>query len=142
MKKLFLTGCVSTKWLGLLLVLVLIGLVSVNAGCNLSQGPSKTVESLLRAVERGEIERAVTFFSGGITTKRGISLLKADLSTTSVELKADGGIKSIKVLKEDVVGEVAEVTIEITKGNGSIATLRYKLILERGTWKIDGVNTL
>lgn len=109
--------------------------------CTVSPSPSKTVDSLCRTVERGDVEKAATFFSSGLVSKRGIGPLKTDLTNTSFELKDHGGIKSIKVLKEDVVGDVAEVTIEITRGNGDIASVHYKLIREQGDWKVDAVSS-
>jgi hypothetical protein len=99
------------------------------------------VEDFCRTVERGEIEKAMGFFSSGFMSRQGIGPLKEDLSNVSVELKEHGGIKSIKVLKEDIVGEVAEITVEIARGNGNLTTVRYKLIREQGAWKIDGVTS-
>jgi hypothetical protein len=110
-------------------------------GCNLSASPSKTVDALCRAIERGDVERAETLFSIGFISRIGIGPLKTDLTNVSLELKEHGGIKSIKVLKEDVVGDVAEVTVKITRGNGNEATVRYKLIKEQSAWKVDGVSS-
>src|SRR5207302_2613232 len=64
-----------------------------------------------------------------------------DLSTSSLEIKQHGGIKSFAVLKEEIVGDVAEVSVQITRGNDNVIAVRYKLIKEQGSWKIDGVNT-
>jgi hypothetical protein len=123
----------------LLLGITLLCLASLDIGCNLSQKPSGAVESLIRQVERGEIEQSLSFFSSGFVGRRGIGQLKADLSSEAVEIKEQGGIKAVKVLKEEVVGDVAEVTMEITKGNGDSTTLRYKLVKEQGAWKVDDV---
>jgi hypothetical protein len=87
------------------------------------------------------VEKAGTFFSSGFVSRLGIGPLKTDLTDASLQLKNDGGIKSIKVLKEDVVGDVAEVTLEVTRGNGNMATVHYKLIKEQGSWKVDGVSS-
>jgi hypothetical protein len=141
MKNLSLIRRISTTCSKLMPGLALLGLLSICAGCNFSQKPSGTVESLLRADERGDIEQALTFFSGRMINKRGIGPLRADLSSTTAELKEHGGVKSIKVLNEEVVGEAAEVTVEITRGNGDTAAVRYKLIKEQGAWKIDDVTS-
>jgi hypothetical protein len=139
MKPFVLASRASIKRSRVLLVLALLELLGINPGCSLSPKPSKSVETLCRTVESGEVDRAATFFSSGLINKLGIDALKENLSQASVELKEHGGIKSIKVLKEDVIGDVAEVTIEITRGNGNISPVRYKLIKEQGVWKIDGV---
>jgi hypothetical protein len=141
MMKLFFTGDVYTGCSRFLLGLALLALLSTSAGCNFSGAPSKKVEDFCRTVERGEIEKAMGFFSSGFMSRQGIGPLKEDLSNVSVELKEHGGIKSIKVLKEDIVGEVAEITVEIARGNGNLTTVRYKLIREQGAWKIDGVTS-
>jgi hypothetical protein len=123
------------------LTMALVGLMTTSVACNLSVSPSKTVEAWCRTVERGDVERAVTFFSSGFISRRGIGLLKTDLTNASLQLKDHGGMKSFKVLKEDVVGDVAEVLAEITKGNGYVARVHYKLTREQGAWKLDGMSS-
>ncbi len=140
MKNIYLTCLARPEHLRVVLVIALVGLI-FSGGCNLSASPSKTVEALCRTVERGDVERAETFFSSGLISRIGIGPLKTDLTNASLQLKNDGGIKSIKVLKEDIVGDVAEVTVEVTRGNGNEATVHYKLIKEQGSWKIDGVSS-
>lgn len=140
MMKLSLTGDVCNGCSRFLLGLTLLALLSMNTGCNLSAKPSKSVETLCRTVESGEVDRAATFFSSGFINKLGIAALKENLSRATAELKEHGGIKSIKVLKEEVVGDVAEVTIEITRGDSNTSLVRYRLIKDQGTWKIDGVS--
>lgn len=39
-----------------------------------------------------------------------------------------------------MVGDVAEVSVEMTRGNGNVTTVRYKLIKEQGAWKVDAVS--
>src|SRR5229473_2522405 len=106
MMKLSLTGDVCNGCSRFLLGLTLFALLGLNTGCSLSAKPSKSVETLCRAVESGEVDRAATFFSNGFINKLGIEVLKENLSSAALELKEHGGIKSIKVLKEDVVGDV------------------------------------
>lgn len=140
MKPFVLASPASIKRPRVLLVLALLELLTVNPGCSLSAKPSKSVETLCSAVESGEVDRAATFFSNGFINKLGIGALKENLSRATAELKEHGGIKSIKVLKEDVVGDVAEVTIEITRGDGNTSLVHYKLIKDQGVWKVDGVS--
>lgn len=140
MKPFVLASPASVKYSRALLVLALLELLSISPGCSLSAKPSDSIETLCRTLERGEVDRAAGFFSSGLVNKMGIGALKEDLSRTAAELKEHGGIKSIKVLKEDVVGDIAEVTIEITRGNGNVTPVHYKLIKEQGAWKIDGVS--
>jgi hypothetical protein len=140
MKNIYLTCLARSEHLRFVLVIVLTGLI-FSGGCTLSASPSKTVEALCRTVERGDVERAETFFSSGLISRLGIGPLKTELTNASLQLKNHAGIKSIKVLKEDVVGDVAEVTVEITRGNGDVAVVHYKLTKEQGVWKVDGVTS-
>ena len=140
MMKLSLTGDVCTGCSRFLLGLTLLALLGMNTGCSFSAKPSKSVETLCRAVESGEVDRAAALFSSGFINKLGIEVLKENLSRAALELKEHGGIKSIKVLKEEVVGDVAEVTIEITRGDSNASSVRYKLIKDQGAWKVDGVS--
>ena len=39
-----------------------------------------------------------------------------------------------------MVGDVAEVTIEITRGDSNASSVHYKLIKDQGAWKVDGVS--
>jgi len=118
-----------------------IALIITGVGCTSTARPSKTVEAFCRAVERGDVERAATLFSSGFISMRGIERLKSDLRDVSIELKDHGGIKSIKILKEDVIGDVAEVTIEVTRGNGYVVPVHYKLIKEQRWWRIDAIDS-
>ncbi len=120
-----------------LIALSVIGIVVTINACTFSPKPSKLVEDLGRTLERGETDKALTFFSTHLIARLGIGPLKENLGKTAAELKEHGGIKSIKVLSEDEAGELAEVLVEITRGNGAVTKARYKFVKEQGAWKID-----
>jgi hypothetical protein len=122
-----------------LIALLVCGMFVANNACNFSTKPSRLVEDLVRTLERGETEKALTFFSSRLITRLGIGPLKEDLGKTTAELKQHGGIRSIKVLSEDEAGDAVQVRVEITRGNGNITRVRYTLLREAGTWKIDAV---
>lgn len=107
--------------------------------CGFRKKPSTVVKDLLRTIERGEIDQAATYNSQGFTSRNGIDYIKESFRQTALWIKRNGGIKSIEVLKEDTVGDVAEVTMKITRGGGDSSVVYYKLIWENGDWKIDGV---
>jgi hypothetical protein len=123
-----------------LIALLITGIFLANNGCNFSPKPSKLVEDLGRTLERGETDKALTFFSSHLIARLGIGPLKDNLGKTAAELKEHGGIKSIKVLSKDQAGNLAEVLVEITRGNGDVTKARYKFVKEQGTWKIDDVS--
>ena len=124
-----------------LIALLITGILLGNNGCNFSPKPSKLVEDLGRTLERGETDKALTFFSSHLIARLGIGPLKENLGKTTAELKEHGGIKSIKVLSEDQAGDLAEVVVEITRGNGVVTKARYKFVKEQGAWKIDDVSS-
>jgi hypothetical protein len=126
----------SSTFLGIVVtVAVLASIVS----CGSRKKPSTVVEDLCRTVERGEIDQPARFNSQGFISRNGIDSTKESLRQTALWIRHDGGIKSIEVLKEDAVGDVAEVTVKITRAGGDSSVVYYKLIWENGDWKIDGV---
>lgn len=122
-----------------LIALFIIGIVVANNACNFSAKPSKVVEDLIRTLERGDSEKAVTFFSNRLINRLGLGALKEDLTRTTSQLKEHGGVKSIEILSEDETGDAVQVRVEITRGNGNVTKARYTLLREAGAWKIDAV---
>lgn len=107
--------------------------------CGSREKPSAVVEDLCRTVERGEIDEAAAYMSQGFVSRQGVDNIKESLRQTTLWIRGAGGIKTLKVLKEDTVGDVAEVTIQVTRGGGDSSVVHYKLIWEKNDWKIDGV---
>jgi len=128
--KTFLILIRSYAWNRLLLITMVAGLLCWSVACNYSGKPSTIVEDLGRALERGDTDKALSLFSTGLVNKLGIASLKANLAQATTELKEHGGIKSIKVLSDDEVGDLAEVRVEIHRGNGDVTKARYKLVRE------------
>lgn len=122
-----------------LIAVAISSVITAPSACSFSHKPSRVVEDLVRAVERGDIEKAMTFFSSSFVSRQGIEQVKQGLSQASLQLKEHGGVKSLNIVKENVAGEVAEVTLAVTRGNGGSATVLYRLTKEQGTWKIDAI---
>jgi Domain of unknown function (DUF4878) len=131
---------ISLKLSPFVYAVMLGALLTTNTGCNFSHRPANVVENLGRTLDRGDTDKALSFFSTGLVSKLGIASLKANLAQATAELKEHGGIKSIKVLSDDEVGDLAEVRVEIHRGNGDVTKARYKLVKEQGAWKIDDVS--
>lgn len=118
---------------------ICVGLAGWLASCNWWATPASVVQDVYRAIQRGDIDRTMTFMSQGFISRQGIESVKQGFSQAAFNLKNDGGIKALKVLKEDTVGDIAEVTVEITRGNGTASAVHYKLVRENGAWKIDEI---
>lgn len=127
----------SSKYFRIALIVAVVTAVGSSVSCGLRKKPSRAVEDMIRTVERGEIDEAAKFNSQGFITRNGIDSIKESLRQTALWIKRDGGIRSVEVLKEDAVGDVAEVTIKVTRGGGDSSVVHYKLIWENGDWKID-----
>jgi hypothetical protein len=129
----------STQFLRMLVAVGAITVLATIVGCGFRKKPSAVVEDLCRTVERGEIDQAAAYMSQGFVSRQGIENIKESSRQTALWIKRAGGIKTLTVLKEDTVGDVAEVTMKITRGGGDSSVVYYKLIWENGDWKIDGV---
>lgn len=129
----------TSTLLRIVVVVAVVGLLASTVSCGFRKKPSTVVEDMIRTVARGDIDQAMRFNSQGFISRNGIDYLKESLRQTALWIKHDGGIKSIEILKEDTVGDVAEVTMKITRGGGDSSVVYYKLIWENSDWKIDGV---
>jgi major membrane immunogen (membrane-anchored lipoprotein) len=98
--------------------------------------PASTVKNFYKAVEAGDITKAKEFLSSTLTFQMGKKLDSA-LGEQTRKIKEMGGIKSIDVEREDITGEVAEVVLKVTYGNGNVRSDRSKLQKEKGAWKIQ-----
>jgi len=121
------------------LPLAIVGFALLSGACRLSQKPSQVIEDMGAALDRGDIDRAMTFFSRRLVNQSGVEAFKKDLAKTSAELKEHGGIKSFKVLNESESRNVTHLLVEITRGNNSVTKARYQLVKEGAAWKIDAV---
>lgn len=129
----------STRFLRMVVAVAAITVLAAIVGCGFRKKPSAVVKDLCRTVERGEIDQSAAYMSQGFVSRQGIENIKESSRQTALWIKRAGGIKTLEVLKEDTVGDVAEVTIKITRGGGDSSVVYYKLIWENGDWKIDGI---
>jgi hypothetical protein len=118
-------------------LVVTIVMLVLCANCQLSSGPGKTVKNFYSLVEAGEIDQALTLLSNKMLRSIGKDKLKSGFAQETRRTKERGGINSMEITKEDVVGESGEVNIKLQYGNGEKKADNVKLIKENGDWKID-----
>ena len=111
-------------------------LVSAIACSLVSSGPAATAQQFYRHLEKGQIEDAHTLLSSTALSQLPAEKLRSGLEAGARQIASRGGIRSIKVEKEEVQGELASVTLLITYGNGSTETDTSKLVKEKGRWKL------
>ena len=114
----------------LLTVVALVGCSSFRSG------PGDVVEKFVRHVEAGETTEAAALLSGDLVNNLGPDKLRRVLAEQTRQIQSKGGISSIEIVSEDMLGETAEVTAVTTYGNGSTQRETTKLIQKDGEWKI------
>lgn len=124
----------NRQWiLGVIIFVMLI----VTACSALGSGPGKTVQRFFTAVDIGEIDEAMSYLSSYSIQTLGADKWRAVLHEASKDLDKAGGITSVRIVEENINGETAWVTVEISYGNGSSETDSVDLIKENGKWKIN-----
>ena len=111
-------------------------LVSAIACSLLSAGPADTVQKFFRHLEKGQIADASALLSSRAVGQVPPEKLRSGLENGARQIASKGGIRSVKVQKEEIQGELASVTLLITYGNGSTESDNSKLVKEDGRWKL------
>ena len=108
------------------------------AGCGMfASGPGATVTKFMTAVDKGDTVTAANLVSARIRSMLGDAKLQAGLQQQGQEMKAQGGLKTVTIQKEETKGDVAEVTALVIFGNGTQKPDTSKLVKESGGWKLD-----
>lgn len=129
------------KKLGVILSLVIASFLFFGTSCGTSSSssPSDLSIKLIKDMEKGNVDAIIDVFStqGKALTDEDIAKLNALILMGQEELKKKDGIKSSKVIEEDIneAGDKATVKIEIVYGDGSEDTQTYKFVMEDGKWK-------
>lgn len=110
-------------------------ILALLAGCT-DSGPAGTVEKFHHHVEDGEIEEAAEMFSGEIVAMFGRDKLESRLSQQTREISRKGGIQSLDIVSEEVSGQVADVRVRVTYGNGRTDEQDVQLTKIDGEWKL------
>ena len=107
----------------------------VVSGCS-SSGPGATVQRFYRAVESGEVKAASEMISGSVVSMMGPKKLEAALQSETAKISRKGGIQSIELLSEETNGQIAEVRVRVTYGNGETDEQSVNLTRIDGRWMI------
>ena len=119
------------------LVIILLSLFA-GTSCNpFTPGPAQTVKNFYRAIEAGKIEEAMALLSNRVVQNLGKDKIQRGLTEQAREMKEKGGIQSITIIEEDIVGDTAEISFRITPGNGEVMEETIDMIKENDKWKLD-----
>lgn len=105
-------------------------------GCSLSSSPGDVAKEFYTLLGEGKVNDAFELLS----TDTQVFLKKmggvAILSDKTKSISGKGGVKSIEVKSEEVMGDTAEVSTEVTYGNGATDTHKDNLVKEDGKWRL------
>lgn len=118
-------------------IVLMVGVACIGTSCRFLEGPAATVRRFHVALDKGDIPGAIDCLSPKFVTQFGLDKIRAALQDAALKLKRKGGIKTFKVEREDVVGDVAEVKTLITTGNGENDSDTFKLARENRVWRIQ-----
>ena len=129
------------KKLGVILSLVIASFLFFGTSCGTSSSssPSDLSIKLIKDMEKGNVDAVIAVFStqGKELTDEDKAKLNAMILMGQEKAKKKGGIKSVKVIEEDIneEGDKATVKLEIVYGDGSENTQADKFVMEDGKWK-------
>lgn len=106
-------------------------------GCSKSGGgPGAVAKLYYQYLDSGSSDAAVKLMSKEVVKTMGEEKVKAAVSAASMALKMKGGVKSIEIVKEDIKGDKADVSMKIKFGNGEDQNAEASMVKEDGTWKM------
>jgi hypothetical protein len=99
--------------------------------------PGGVVKAFYKAVEDGNSQQAVGYFSDRVVNSFGLSKLEMGVNAQTEQIRALGGVRDVRILNETVRDNNAVVNVEVTYRDGSSTSERVSLVKEDGKWKID-----
>lgn len=120
------------------LVLPLVALVvtALLASCG-AGSPQDAAEDFYRAVEAGEITEAMEMLSADTYEDLGREKIRTALEMQTRRIAEQGGIERFEVTEEKIMGEIADLEVEITLGDGTIMNETVHLRKVDREWKIE-----
>jgi general secretion pathway protein G len=114
-------------------------LISFLMGCSnsVTSSPGKVVKDFWQAALNSEVSLVCEMLSGkGVDHPCYNEEIRKMFQELAEHIKEDGGINEIKVINEEVSGEVATTKYQLTLGNGKKLDDEAKLIKEDNKWKL------
>jgi hypothetical protein len=109
--------------------------------------PGDVIKELIRAMERGStqefvnllVEKERAALSLDIETPNGNpkKVMNEKISEAAGKMRGWGGVKTIEIKNEQVTGDTATVSYQITYNNGLTEPGSMNLAKEKGQWKVQ-----
>jgi hypothetical protein len=120
----------------ILLAIFAIPILLMTGGC-IGSSPSRTVKDFYSAIGRGDVEMATAQMSSRVIDQVGLNKLQQSIEYQVQAVEQAGGMKSIRIIDEQIFDDAALVTAEVELGDGTSGTETVQLVKEDGRWKID-----
>jgi hypothetical protein len=99
--------------------------------------PSSAVRGFYEAAAAGKTDSAIDLLSERTVNTLGRGKLQAGIQELARKAQQQGGMKELKITKEQVSGDVADVSFTISYGNGIVETNSEHLVKEKGRWRLQ-----
>jgi hypothetical protein len=118
----------------ILAAIMMVSSLLLLVGC--SDRPSDVVTKVIRAMEQGDVDAAVSHIHPDHREELRRLGLEGQAEVSRKELEQLGGIKRIEILEEDIDEDSATLQIRLTFGNGETESDRFELVKIDGRWYI------
>lgn len=112
--------------------ILVIGITLLSACNSFGRSPGDTVEKFYNELENGEVNQAMDLLSDDFVDTFGKPKIKMGMSEQVDKYKG----AEIEIKEEEINGDVATVTYEITLEDGTEKNETAKLVKEDGEWKL------
>ena len=119
-----------------------LGLVLAIAACTSSNSPLGTIQNFYAAVEKGDADKAANYVAFGNISDNEMMAAKGKLQMMVAEgknkIEKNGGLSKVALEKEELNadGESGAVVVKLHFKNNTEQTGRFKVVKEKGDWKI------
>lgn len=103
----------------------------------LGGSPQKATKDFYRAVEAGEITKAMSLLTDDTFDAMGRDKVRTALEMQTRRIADQGGIESIEIVESEVHAELADLRVQIKLGDGSTLDETVQLRKLDGDWKLE-----
>lgn len=114
-------------------VLALMAAMVMAVGCAGNKGPEQVVEQCWKALDKGNVEKAVEMINIAEDEKDTYVQLYADVCRS---LNVAGGVEEFEVIGSSVGPQEATIEATVTLKSGQQITQTYELVVVGKEWKL------
>jgi hypothetical protein len=116
---------------------LIIAIAAIALSCNSSTGPFHTVQKFWEAIDKGDVRFARLLIAKRTIDEVGATKYEQEAKNETINVQYRGGIKSVTLQKEEIVGDAAKVLARIVYGKDNLTyDVGHIMSKENGEWKI------